>query len=122
MGKSQERADSEVDVSTKDTGPSAAAQREPLRSIVLNESFGERGSSYLGAEIDRAGALVVSGEDTSPLCEAMSGDLAVDTWLALAPPFKDELLLRLLADRFSSARELTTYLEGHAIPCIARIA
>ena len=122
MAKSTGRTDSEVALSANDLNPGTAGPREPLRAIVLKDGFGERGATYLGARIDQSGALVVSGEEGGALCEAMSGDLVVNTWLVLAPPFKDELLLRLLADSFPSARELTAYLECHTIPCAARIA
>jgi hypothetical protein len=95
---------------------------EPLRTLVLADGFGDRGTNYLGAEIDAAGALVISSVESGPLCEAMRGDLDAESWLTIAPAFKDELLLRLLADRFTGAQELVSYLEEHGIPFAARAA
>ncbi len=109
-------------MNSDDTTTKPTAEREALRALVLNESFGELGNNYLGAEIDEAGALIVSGEASGPMCEAMSGELASDTWLTLRARWKDELLLRLLADRFVNARELNDYLDSHAIPSERRTA
>lgn len=96
------------------------AQRRPLRTLVLREGFGERGTSYLGAEVDASGALVISGQDAAPMCEAMSEDLNVEVWLSLAAAWKDELVLRLLAERFSTLRELLAYLDSHGIQVTGR--
>jgi hypothetical protein len=99
-----------------------AAQRAPLNSLVLNEGFGEMGTAYLGAEIDGGGALVISGQETAPLCDAMREELDAECWLSVAPAWKDELLLRLLAERFSDSRELVAYLESHGIPAVQQAA
>jgi hypothetical protein len=91
--------------------------RLPLRSIALADGFGDAVTTYVGAEIDAAGALVISSEEGAALCEAMRGDLDTDHWLSLPPAWKDELLLRLLADRFGAVEELRAYLGAHGIPC-----
>jgi hypothetical protein len=98
------------------------AQRAPVRSLALKDGFGEGGTSYLGAEISAAGALVISAADTGPLCEAMGEDLDAESWLTIAPGWKDELLLRLLADRFSDLDEFVRYIAEHGIPAAARTA
>jgi len=90
--------------------------RTPLRTLALRDGFGASGTSYVGAEIDAAGALVISSEESGELCEAMRGDLDTDLWLSVSAPWKDELLLRLLADRFAAVDELRAYLTLHAIP------
>ncbi len=100
----------------------AAPSREPLHALVFNEGFGEHGTSYLRAEVAASGVLVVSGEDSAPLCEAMGGELNRAVWLSLAPPWKDELLLRLLAERFPGSRELLDYLESRGIAATVRQA
>jgi len=96
--------------------------RAPVRTLTLKEGFGDAGTSYVGAEISAAGALVISASDTGPVCEAMRGDLDAESWLTIAPAWKDELLLRLLADRFSALHELVHYLEERGIPVAARTA
>jgi len=93
-----------------------------VRDLALKDGFGDSGTSYLGAEISAAGALVISAADAGPLCEAMRGDLDAETWLTITPAWKDELLLRLLADRFSGLDELVRYLEERGIPVAARTA
>jgi len=107
---------------TKPDTMNTAAQRAPLNALVLNEGFGEMGTAYLGAEIDGGGALVISGQEAAPLCDAMRDELDAECWLSIAPAWKDELLLRLLADRFSSSRELVAYLKSHAIPAVQQVA
>jgi hypothetical protein len=96
--------------------------RDPLRSLVLREGFGERGTCSLRAEVDAQGALVVYGEDTAPLCEAMSDEVSAESWLAVPAAWKDELLLRLLAERVATAGELSAYLESHGIEFMLREA
>ena len=107
-------------MSSNDHPPKAA--REALRTLVLNEAFGEHGASYLHAEVAASGALVVSGQESAPLCEAMGEDLNAQLWMSLAPPWKDELLLRLLAERFRSSRELLDFLDAHGIAASVRTA
>lgn len=101
---------------------SPAATREPLRNLILNEGFGDQGSSCLNAEISAGGGLVVSGQESAPMCEAMGEDLESQVWVSLAPDWKDELLLRLSAERFKSSRELLDFLEAHGIPASVRSA
>jgi hypothetical protein len=96
--------------------------RAPIRALALKDGFGDSGASYLGAEISAAGALVISAADTAPLCEAMRGDLDAESWVTIAPAWKDELLLRLLAERFSALHELVRYLEERDIPIAVRTA
>ena len=96
--------------------------REPLRAIVLHEGFGERGTSYLGAQVDAGGALVVAGQEVAPLCAAMGEDLTKEVWLSLAPAWKDELVLRLLAERCRTSRELVGYLDSMGIEIAVRMA
>jgi hypothetical protein len=91
--------------------------RLPLRALTLADGYGDAVARYVGAEIDGAGALVISSEEGAALCEAMRGDLDADHWLTLPAVWKDELLLRLLADRFTSVEELRAYLATHGIPC-----
>jgi hypothetical protein len=102
--------------------PLPCSPREPIRSLVLKDGFGDDGMSYVGAEINAAGALVISAVESAPLCEAMRGDLDAESWLTIAPTWKDELLLRLLAERFSARHELVRYLEQHGIPVAAQTA
>ena len=96
--------------------------REPLRTLVLGEGFGEHGTSYLHAELATSGALVISGQATAPMCEAMGEDLSTEVWLSLDPAWKDELLLRLLAERFTTSAELLDYLGSHGIAATVRSA
>lgn len=96
--------------------------REPLRTMVLGEGFGGHGSSYLRAEVAASGVLVVSGHEAAPMCEAMGEDLTTEVWLSLAPAWKDELLLRVLAERFTTSRELLDYLNSHGIAASVRSA
>jgi len=98
------------------------ARRDPLRTLVLAERFGERGTGYLHAEVAASGALVISGQETAPLCEAMSEDLNSEVWLSLEPAWKDELLLRVLAERFTTSAELLDYLGSHGIASTVRSA
>jgi hypothetical protein len=80
------------------------------------------GTAYLGAEIDAGGALVISGQEAAPLCDAMRDELDAECWVSIAPAWKDELLLRLLADRFSNSGELVAYLDSHGIPAVQQAA
>jgi hypothetical protein len=96
--------------------------REPIRTLVLKDGFGESGTHYVGAEISAAGALVICAVESGPLCEAMRGDLDAESWLTIAPAWKDELLLRLLAERFAAWPEVVRYLEEHGIPIAAQTA
>jgi hypothetical protein len=93
-----------------------AMPRAPIRSLALSDAFGGLGATYVGAEIDAGGALVISSEESAAMCEAMRGDLDTDQWLSVAVAWKDELLLRLLADRFRTVADLRTYLGTHGIP------
>ena len=96
--------------------------REPLRTLVLGEGFDEHGTNYLHAVLARSGALVISGQETAPMCEAMGEDLNTEVWLSLDPAWKDELLLRLLAERFTTSAELLDYLGSHGIAATVRSA
>jgi len=96
--------------------------RSPLKTIALVDEFDDAIETYVGAHIDAAGGLVISGEEGAALCEAMRGDLDTDLWMAIAPAWKDELLLRLLAERFESIAELRTYLASHGIPCSGHLS
>lgn len=90
--------------------------RAPLRSLALSDALADFGATYVGAEIDAGGTLVISSEESAAMCEAMRGDLDTDQWLSVAPAWKDELLLRLLADRFRSVAGLRAYLAANGIP------
>ena len=93
-----------------------ATPRAPIHTLALSDAFAGGGATYVGAEIDAGGALVISSEESAAMCEAMRGDLDTDQWLSVAPAWKDELLLRLLADRFRAVAELRAYLALHGIP------
>ena len=97
-------------------------RREPLRTLVLGEGFGDFGTRYLHAEVATSGALVISGQETAPMCEAMGEDLNTEVWLSLEPAWKDELLLRVLAERFTTSAELLDYLGSHGIAATVRSA
>ena len=91
------------------------ALRDPLKRLELSEGFSDRGASFLGAEVTAGGALVISAAATGVMCETMRGDLDEETWLSIAPAWKDELLLRLLAQRFTAAPALVAYLRDCGI-------
>lgn len=96
--------------------------RTPLRTLVLRDGFGGLGETFLSAEIDTQGGLVVVAEETAPMCAAMNDELENQLWLSVEAAWKDELLLRLLAERFASVSELTAYLERCEIAFTARAA
>ena len=97
-------------------------RRQPLRTLVLGEQFCEYGTSYRRAEVAVTDSLVVSGQETAPVHEATVEDLNREVWPSLAPAWKDELLLRVLADRFTSSRDLVDYLVSHGIVATVRSA
>ncbi len=93
-----------------------AAARAPLTSIELADRFSGAVATYVGAEIDATGSLVLSSEESATMCEAARGDLDAEQWLAVPREWKDELLLRLLSDRFGSVEAVREYLAAHGIP------
>lgn len=95
------------------------AVRVPLRKLTLSEGFSERGTSFLGAELTAGGALVITAAAAGQMCESMREDLDTETWLSIGPAWKDELLLRLLAQRFDDAATLVAFLRDNGIPFTA---
>ena len=49
------------------------------------------------------------------MCAAMNEDLGTQVWLVASAAWKDELLLRLVADRFGGAADLGAHLDSLAI-------
>ena len=96
-------------------GHGSAEARKPLRERHFAESFGEHGTRYWRGEIDAKRALAICGGETEPMCAAMNEDLGTPLWLVASAAWKDELLRRLVADRFGSAADLGAYLDSHGI-------
>ena len=58
---------------------------------------------------------MICGEETEQMCAAMNEDLGTQVWLVASAAWKDELLLRLVADRFGGAADLGAHLDSLAI-------
>lgn len=91
------------------------AGEEPLRRITLvDRRWGEE-STTLDALIREDGTLVIENVEMGPRVEQEMGDFDHESWTYLKPEYRDTLLLRLLAERFTRHAEIREYLDAHRI-------
>lgn len=98
----------------------AGAKEKPGPGVALLRLRNERVSATVDASITDDGSLQVDAYDVGTAVDDAFGDSDLERWLKIAPPYKDALLLALLADRFGGHNlafwEIGDFLEVNGIP------
>ena len=90
---------------------------EPINKLIMRDDMNSGGYSYLVAQIDEHGNLVLEGVDGGKDVEKFLGDSDYEYWLTIPQEFKEAALLHLIKERFSSVHDLKAWLEEKQIPC-----
>lgn len=91
-----------------------------LRTKIYDRNNG--GNHFtLDAVINEGGDLVLEGFDIGPWVEDVGSkfvgcDIDYEYWRTVKAEHKDELLLKLISDRFDSDTEFTAWLDTQGIP------
>ena len=85
-------------------------------SVQIEHYANEQGSHKTWVTIEADGKLVVEGYDAGEAPRRAWGDDDYEYWYRIAPEWKDRLLLKLIAERFQSERQLLDWLESAKVP------